>query len=165
VNHLREIGNKNRDNIDTLGRAVSRFMVSSKFYRWDDSFVSGIRLIDARHKRLFEAVNRLIDACEQGKGKEELAKSLTFLSNYTVKHFSEEEALQLKYGYAEYPAHHQLHEDFKKTVQEFSAELDSKGASEELIERLKKEVGGWLVTHVKVVDLKMAAIIRKNGAG
>jgi hypothetical protein len=25
-------------------------------------------------------------------------------------------------------------------------------------------VGGWLVTHVKVVDLKMAAVIRENGA-
>jgi hemerythrin-like metal-binding protein len=165
VERLREIGNKNRNNIEDLGKAVSHFMISSKFYRWDDSFVSGVRLIDARHKRLFEAVNRLIDACEQGKGKEELAKSLTFLSNYTVKHFSEEEALQQKYGYAEYPEHRQLHEGFKETVREFAAELDSKGPSEELIERLKREVGGWLITHVKVVDLKMAAIIRANGAG
>jgi methyl-accepting chemotaxis protein len=164
VEHLREIGNKNRDNIEALGNAVSPFMISSKFYRWDDSFVSGVRLIDARHKRLFEAVNRLIDACEQGKGKEELEKSLVFLSNYTIKHFSEEEALQQKYGYAEYPAHRALHEAFKKTVREFAAELKSKGPSEDLIERLKREVGGWLVTHVKVVDLKMAAIIKANGA-
>jgi hemerythrin-like metal-binding protein len=164
VERLREIGNKNRDNIDTLGKAVSPFMISSKFYHWDDSFVSGVRLIDSRHKRLFEAVNRLIDACEQGKGKEELAKSLVFLSDYTVKHFSEEEALQQKYGYAEYPAHRQLHENFKKTVGDFAAELDSNGPSEELVEKLKKEVGGWLVTHVKVEDLKMAAAIREKGA-
>jgi hemerythrin-like metal-binding protein len=164
VEHLREIGNKNRDNIDILGGAVSSFMISSEFYRWDDSFVSGVRLIDARHKRLFEAINRLIDACEQGKGKEELAKSLMFLSDYTIKHFSEEEALQQKYGYGEYPAHHQLHENFKKTVRDFAAELDSNGPSEELVERLKKEVGGWLITHVKAVDLKMAAIIKANGA-
>jgi methyl-accepting chemotaxis protein len=164
VEHLREIGNKNRDNIDTLGKAVSHFMISSEFYRWDDSFVSGVRLIDIRHKRLFEAVNRLIDACEQGKGKEELAKSLAFLADYTVKHFSEEEALQRKYGYAEYPAHRDIHEAFKKTVVAFAAELELRGPSEELVEKLKREVGGWLVTHVKVVDLKMAAAIRANGA-
>jgi hemerythrin-like metal-binding protein len=164
VEHLREIGNKNRDNIDTLGKAVSPFMISSEFYRWDDSFVSGIRLIDSRHKRLFEAINRLIDACEQGKGKEELVKSLMFLSDYTVKHFSEEEALQQKYGYAEYSAHHDIHEAFKKTVRAFAAELELQGPSEELVEKLKREVGGWLVTHVKVVDLKMAAIIKANGA-
>jgi hemerythrin-like metal-binding protein len=164
VEHLREIGDKNRNNIDTLGKAVSPFMISSEFYRWDDSFASGIRLIDSRHKRLFEAINRLIDACEQGKGKEELAKSLMFLSNYTVKHFSEEEALQQKYGYTGYPAHRQLHENFKKTVGDFAAELDSNGPSEELVERLKKEVGDWLVTHVKAVDLKVTAILKANGA-
>jgi methyl-accepting chemotaxis protein len=164
VERLREIGNKNRDNVDALGKAVSHFVISSGFYRWDDSFVSGVRLIDIRHKRLFEAVNRLIDACEQGKGKEELAKSLSFLADYTIKHFSEEEALQQKYGYAEYPAHHNLHEGFKKTVREFASELELQGPSEELVERLKREVGGWLVTHVKVVDLKMAAAIRANGA-
>jgi hemerythrin-like metal-binding protein len=164
VEHLREIGSRNRDNIDALGKAVAPFMISSKFYRWDASFVSGVRLIDARHKRLFETVNRLIDACEQGKGKEELSKSLAFLSNYTIKHFSEEEALQQKYGYAEFPAHRQLHENFKKTVQNFAAELNSAGPSDELIERLKKEVGGWLVTHVKAVDLKMAEFIKTKGA-
>jgi hemerythrin-like metal-binding protein len=164
IEHLREIGNKNRRNIETLGKVVSPFIISSEFYHWDDSFVSGVRLIDARHKRLFEAVNRLIDACEQGKGKEELAKSLAFLSDYTVKHFSEEEALQQKYGYAEYSAHRDLHEGFKKTVQEFAAKMELQGPSEELVERLKREVGGWLVTHVKVADLKMAAAIRANGA-
>jgi hemerythrin-like metal-binding protein len=164
VEHLREIGNKNRNNVDALERAVSPFVISTEFYRWDDSFVSGVRLIDIRHKRLFEAVNRLIDACEQGKGKEELAKSLVFLADYTVKHFSEEEALQRKYGYAEYSAHRDIHEAFKKTVAAFAAELELQGPSEELVEKLKREVGGWLVTHVKVVDLKMAAAIKANGA-
>jgi methyl-accepting chemotaxis protein len=161
---LKEIGGKNRANIETLGKAVSRFTISSEFYRWDDTFVSGVRLIDVRHKRLFETVNRLIDACEQGKGEKELANSLAFLLDYTVKHFSEEEELQKKYGYPEYEAHHKMHEDFKQTVRNFAAELKTKGPSNALIDRLKKEVGGWLVTHVKVVDLKMAAMIRANGA-
>jgi methyl-accepting chemotaxis protein len=164
VGRLREIGDKNRENIDTFGKALSSFMVSSKFYQWDSSFVSGVRLIDARHKRLFEAVNRLIDACAQGRGKEELAKSLTFLANYTVKHFSEEEALQQKYGYSEYPAHREIHEAFKRTVRDFAGELNSSGPSEELINKLKKEVGNWLITHIKIMDLKMAEVIKANGA-
>jgi hemerythrin-like metal-binding protein len=163
VEHLREIGGKNRSNIETLGRAISQFTISSKFYRWDDSFVTGIKLIDARHQRLFEAVNRLLDACDQGKGEEELAKSLAFLSAYTVKHFSEEEALQRKHGYPEYQAHRQLHENFKKTVQLCADELQSRGPSGEMLERLKKEVGGWLVTHVKVVDIKLAAFLKSAG--
>ncbi|GHV86683.1 hypothetical protein AGMMS50230_22910 [Spirochaetia bacterium] len=164
VDHLKQIGGKNKANIDALNKAVDRFAVSSQFYRWDDSFVTNVKLIDARHKRLFEAINRLLDACQQGKGREELAKSLAFLSNYTVKHFSEEEVLQKKYGYPEIEGHHKLHEAFKKTVRELAEELETKGASEALIERLKKEVGGWLVIHVKQVDIKMAEILRSNGA-
>jgi methyl-accepting chemotaxis protein len=163
VEYLREIGDKNRDNLETLGKAVSHFTISSKFYRWDDSFVTNIRIIDARHRRLFETINRLIDACDQGKGQEVLAKSLAFLSDYTIKHFSEEEELQQKYGYPEYVAHRQLHENFKKTVREFAAELEAKGPSEDLIAKLKKEVGGWLVTHVKAVDAKLAAFLRAAG--
>ncbi|MDR1862402.1 MAG: bacteriohemerythrin [Treponema sp.] len=164
VEHLREIGGKNRSNIETLGRVVSRFTISSSYYKWDDSFVTGIKLIDARHKRLFEAVNRLLDACDQGKGSEELTKALAFLSDYTVKHFSEEEALQQKYRYPEYPAHHQLHEAFKKTVRDCAAAISSQGPSEEILELIKKEVGGWLVTHVKVVDIKLAAFLKSAGA-
>ncbi|MDR2662560.1 MAG: bacteriohemerythrin [Treponema sp.] len=164
VERLREIGGQNRENIETFGKALDPFMISSRFYQWDSSFVSGVRLIDARHKRLFEAVNRLIDACSQGRGKEELAKSLAFLSNYTVKHFSEEEELQQKYGYPEYPAHRAIHEAFKKTVQEFAGELNSKGPTQELIDKLKKEVGNWLITHIKIVDLKMAEFIKAKGA-
>ncbi|MDR2471329.1 MAG: bacteriohemerythrin [Treponema sp.] len=164
VKRLKEIGNKNRANIETLGKAISRYSVSSKYYRWDDSFVTHVNLIDARHQRLFEAINRLLDACEQGKGQEELRKSLAFLSNYTVKHFSEEEVLQKRYGYPDIEGHHQLHEAFKETVRHLASDLEANGPSEELIERLKKEVGGWLVIHVKQVDIKMAQILRDNGA-
>jgi methyl-accepting chemotaxis protein len=163
VEHLREIGGKNRSNIEILGKATSQFAISSKYYQWDDSFVTGIKLIDARHMRLFETVNRLLDACDQGKGQEELTKSLAFLTEYTIKHFSEEEALQQKYGYPEYQAHRQIHENFKKTVGEFAQELKAKGPSQAMLEQIKTQVGGWLVTHVKVVDTKLGTFLKSIG--
>ncbi|MDR2080157.1 MAG: bacteriohemerythrin [Treponema sp.] len=163
VEHLREIGGKNRHNIETLGNAISRFAISSRYYQWDDSFVTGVKLIDARHIRLFETVNRLLDACDQGKGQEELAKSLAFLTEYTIKHFSEEEALQQKYGYPEYQAHRQIHEDFKKAVGEFAQELKAKGPSQAMLEQIKTQVGGWLVTHIKVMDAKLGAFLKSVG--
>jgi hemerythrin-like metal-binding protein len=163
VEHLREIGGQNGSNIEALGNAVSQFAISSNYYQWDDSFVTGIKLIDARHIRLFETVNRLLDACEQGKGQEELTKSLAFLTEYTIKHFSEEEALQRKYGYPEYQAHLQIHENFKKTVGEFARELEAKGPSQEMLEQIKTQVGGWLVTHIKLVDTKLGAFLTSAG--
>ncbi|MDR0710091.1 MAG: bacteriohemerythrin [Spirochaetaceae bacterium] len=164
MEHLREAGGKNIRNVETLGKAVSQISISSNYYQWDNSFVTGIKLIDARHKRLFEMVNRLLDACDQGRGQTELAKSLDFLVNYTVKHFSEEEALQRQYGFPGFEGHRQLHENFKKTVGEFGRELKTRGPSQEMLERIKTQVGGWLVTHVKSVDSKMAASLKSAGA-
>jgi hemerythrin len=114
--------------------------------------------------RLFETVNRLLDACDQGRGQEELAKSLAFLINYTVKHFSEEEALQQQYGYPGFREHRQIHENFKQAVGEFEKELNSRGPSEAMLEQIKIQVGGWLVTHVKSEDIKMAAFLKSAGA-
>jgi hemerythrin len=164
VERLREIGDKNIRNIDTLGNALSRISISSKYYKWDDSFVTGVKLIDVRHMRLFETVNRLLDACDQGRGQEELTKSLAFLINYTVKHFSEEEALQQQYGYPGFREHRQIHENFKKAVGEFVRELNARGPSEEMLEQIKIQVGGWLVTHVKSEDIRMAAFLKSAGA-
>jgi methyl-accepting chemotaxis protein len=164
VERLREIGGKNIHNIETLGKAISKINISSKYYKWGDSFVTGIKLIDARHMRLFEMVNRLLDACDQGRGHEELEKSLAFLINYTVKHFSEEETLQQQYGYPGFQAHRQIHENFKKTVGEFARKLNSQGSSPEMLEQIKIQVGGWLVTHVRGEDIKMAAFLKSAGA-
>jgi hemerythrin len=126
--------------------------------------VTGIKLIDLRHKRLFETVNRLLDACDQGRGQEELSKSLAFLINYTVKHFSEEEALQQQYGYPGLEAHRRIHENFKKAVGEFARELNAQGPSQAMLEQIKIQVGGWLITHVKMEDIKMAAFLKSAGA-
>jgi methyl-accepting chemotaxis protein len=164
VERLREIGDKNIRNIETLGKAISQISISSRYYKWDDSFVTGVKLIDARHMRLFETINRLLDACDQGRGQEELSNSLAFLINYTVKHFSEEEALQQQYGYPGFPAHRQIHENFKKTVGEFARELNSRGPSQEMLEQIKIQVGGWLIRHVKSEDIKMAAFLKSAGA-
>ncbi|MDR0585085.1 MAG: bacteriohemerythrin [Treponema sp.] len=164
VERLREIGGQNLRNIETLGKAISQISISSKYYKWDNSFVTGIKLIDARHKRLFETVNRLLDACDQGRGQEELSKSLAFLINYTVKHFSEEEALQQQYGYPGLEDHRRIHENFKKSVGEFARELESQGPSQAMLEQIKIQVGGWLITHVKKEDIKMAAFLKSAGA-
>jgi methyl-accepting chemotaxis protein len=163
MGRLREIGDKNIHNVETLNQAVSEISISSKYYQWNDSFVTGIKLIDARHRRLFEMVNRLLDACDQGRGQEELTRSLTFLVNYTVKHFAEEEYLQRKHGYPGFQNHFKIHENFKKTVGEFGRELQIQGPSQAMLERIKTQVGGWLVTHVKSEDIKMAAYLTSVG--
>jgi hemerythrin len=131
-------------------------------YIWDGSLITGVELIDTQHEQLFDAINELLEICRTGKGVEEIKKSIDFLNDYTIKHFFEEERIQQKYGYPDYPAHRQYHESFKATVRDLSHRLILKGATEELVNEVQSSVGDWLVNHIKVQDFKLVKHIKSK---
>jgi methyl-accepting chemotaxis protein len=174
VREVNEAGGKNKTNIDSLVEEVSRFKVSrsvalannavTEEYVWDETFATGNETIDRQHKTLFDALNRLLAAMRKGNAgaKAELKNALDFLSDYTVKHFFEEEQIQQHAGYPDYPNHHRLHEDFKATVQALGHELIMKGASETLLIEVRKKIGNWLVAHIKGQDVRLGRYLREN---
>ncbi|MDR2392740.1 MAG: hemerythrin family protein [Treponema sp.] len=129
-------------------------------YRWDSTLETGHEIIDTQHKQLFEAINNLLDTCHGEKGSEELTKKLDFLNTYTIKHFFDEERIQQKYHYPDYPKHKQYHETFKNTVKDLTHRLIWSGPSEELIKEVYSSIGDWLVSHIKIQDFKLAKYIR-----
>jgi methyl-accepting chemotaxis protein len=131
-------------------------------FPWDRSLETGHKVIDGQHRQLFAAINGLLDAFRNGKGKEELVKALNFLQDYTIKHFSDEEELQKQCGYPDYPNHHKLHEGLTAVVKELNRKLSVQGISDELIREVHQNVGVWLVTHIKAQDTKLAAYIRSK---
>ncbi|MDR1353893.1 MAG: hemerythrin family protein [Treponema sp.] len=132
-------------------------------YEWDDSLLTGQKTIDDQHKNLFAAVNNLLETAESGKGEADIKKSLDFLTDYTIKHFFDEQALQQKYNYPDYQNHVKYHEEFKATVRDLSHQLILKGSSKALVDELCKKFGDWLVNHIKIQDKKFAAYIREKG--
>jgi len=131
-------------------------------YTLDDSFLTGCELIDGQHGQLIKAVNALLDTCEEGKGGEELTKSLEFLNQYTINHFFDEEQLLKKHNYTDFYHHHQYHESFTKKVRDFSRQYALEGSSDDLIEKMEKQLGSWLVEHIKGQDFRWAEELRKK---
>ena len=129
-------------------------------YTFDKSLETGNPAIDSQHRELIDATNRLLSACSVGKGRTEIETTLKFLSDYVVKHFGDEEALQLKYKYPDYQVHKKLHEEFKATVRKIVAEYEETGATITLVSKVNSAVGGWLITHIKTIDKKLAEYIR-----
>jgi hemerythrin-like metal-binding protein len=125
-------------------------------YVMDGSFLTGCGAVDAQHRQLFEAINSLMEVCENGADTEGLKKSLHFLSNYTIKHFFDEEQLLKKYGFSGLDGHHQFHEAFKQVVRDLSHEFILKGASETLVNEVEKKIGAWLIEHIKGQDFRWA---------
>lgn len=131
-------------------------------YDWDESLVTGNELIDSEHKELFKKINNLLEACASGRGRNEIAETVKFLSDYTKKHFDDEEKLQRKYGYPDRKNHKKYHEGFKRTIRKIGEQLEEEGPTVLLVGKINSSVGGWLVNHIKREDVKVAAHIRKH---
>jgi hemerythrin len=130
-------------------------------YAWSKDLETGNALIDEQHKKLITAVNALLDACAAGAGRTKLNDTMKFLSDYTGKHFGDEEKLQLQTKYPDYVNHKKLHDGFKTVVRDLSLQLQKEGPTITLVGKVNASIGNWLITHIKREDTKVAAHIHK----
>jgi len=129
---------------------------------WSKELEIGDETIDMQHKDLIEKFNAFMSACTAEQGQEELESSLDFLCEYTVKHFTDEEALQRRINYPEYKKHKQLHDEFQVRVANLADLFKQKGPSDAIVARISTDVGEWLITHVKWEDTKLASYLKKD---
>jgi len=132
-------------------------------YQWDSSLETGHVKIDNQHKQLISALNNIIESSQQGKGRDEIFKTLDFLTGYTVMHFSTEEKLMEQYVYSDFAIHKRYHDDFKKTVGDLTQRLINEGPTEDLIGIVTTTIGNWLLNHIKGDDFRMAAYVKSKG--
>lgn len=125
-------------------------------YAFTPDLETGNMLIDSQHKELINAINKLLDACSQGKGRDQLKDTAAFLLNYTKRHFADEEKLQEQINYADKINHKRYHTEFVKAVNQLVAELDAQGATIVMVGKINTVVAGWLLNHIKTEDVKVA---------
>ena len=132
-------------------------------YHWDTSLETGHAKVDNQHKQLITALNSIIEASQQGKSKDEIFRTLDFLTGYTVMHFSTEEKLMVTYHYPDYLIHKRYHDEFKGTVGELTQQLIKEGPTETLIGSVTQTIGSWLLNHIKGDDFRMATFVKSKG--
>jgi hemerythrin-like metal-binding protein len=109
--------------------------------------------IDEDHRKLIEIFNMLNHAVTDGESPDYLAAILEELVNFTAWHFSHEERLMLKHGYAGLEDHRQEHRELiksAKALQEKIQAADNTIADED-IEYLEH----WVTEHILTDDMKM----------
>lgn len=127
---------------------------------WKDRFAIGIPEVDAQHKELCDKVDELYAACTNGKGTAEISKTLDFLEKYTIKHFAEEEKIQLQIKYPNYMQHKTMHTDFTKQVAKAKKELTDAGLSTPMVINVTNIVSNWLVNHIMKEDSQLRSYIK-----
>lgn len=129
-------------------------------YRWVKELESGNTTIDARHKEMFDAFNTLFDACARGKGKAELLRTLEFLCEYADKHLVEEEQLMLKHDYPDYAVHRAQHSILRRQITAVIEDYRQSDISRSIVAKVNSIMSSWLVEHVLVWDVRLAAYLR-----
>ena len=129
-------------------------------YQWDSTLESGYEKVDNQHKQLVTALNNLIAASADGKGDKAVMQTLDFLTGYAIKHFADEEQLQVDYNYPDYLNHKRIHDEFKSVVNDFIQRVMKEGPTVELIDLVSNSVGAWLLNHIKGDDFRMAAFVQ-----
>ena len=129
---------------------------------WKDDLTIGVPAIDKQHKMLCEAIDRLLEACKGGKGREEIISTMTFLEQYTVRHFHDEEILHRQSGYPKVVEHKAMHDDFIKKVKELKQEIISEGATIVTVGKVNTLIIDWLFNHIRKVDQELEKYINKK---
>ena len=131
-------------------------------YTWNKDLETGNPMIDRQHKQLISCINDLLDACSQGKGRDKILETMQFLQDYTIKPFGDEEALQKRTGYPDYPNHKKYHETFKKTVKDIIAEMKTTGPTVALVAKVNTSIASWFINHIKREDTKVAKHVSQS---
>ena len=128
-------------------------------YVWTESLSTGDPTVDEHHKTLIAAVNNLMQAMTAGKGKEHIEEILADMAEYVNMHFGYEEECMEKYQCPVAAANKDAHEKFVDTFDAFWEEFRKTGPTAELVLKVKKELGDWLVNHIASIDTGLAGCI------
>ena len=129
---------------------------------WTPDLAVGVDEIDSQHRKLFEAVNKLMTAMWEGKGKEETGNLLTFLSDYVMTHFTMEEGLMKALEYPAYIRHKSMHNQFTEELAALKKKYDRGEIDSSSCITVLDGTCEWLRNHISKVDKALGTFIKSS---
>jgi len=118
-------------------------------------------LIDEQHQALIACFNHLHAAMDKGRAREEVRRTLMFLTNYTVQHFRMEEDLMEQQGYPDTPRHKRWHHDLVVQLSGLMDRYVTHGPAA-LTASTLDFLAGWLTEHIQGEDIRLAEFLRSR---
>lgn len=127
---------------------------------WNSTLSVGDTQIDKQHKELIDNIEKLKTIDSNNINQKEIENLLNFIKNYTVKHFAYEEKIMKKCNYPDFQKHHDIHESFKKDINDCISNLKAKNYNKMYLSSIKIKLGSWLVSHIMHEDKKYTKYIK-----
>ncbi len=128
-------------------------------YKWLPEYSCSNESIDDDHKKLFDILNKLLEAMKERKSKEVLGQIILELSKYSEEHFEREEKIFLKSNYPNKDIHIQKHKEFVEKVNQLYKDYNSGKIALSLDTALF--IKDWLVNHILKTDKEYSKYIEK----
>jgi len=137
-----------------------------EIFPWNSNFETGIPEIDQQHQRLVGLLNVLVKHLAYQADAPSIDTVLTELKDYTVYHFSTEEAIWEKAfngdGWLQW--HKDSHGEFVDKIQQMLT--DSQGKDyDEAVEQIVTFLTHWLALHIIESDKRMAKVALALSSG
>lgn len=133
-----------------------------KKIEWNSNLLTGIELIDTQHQELFNRINRLVDAIDQGQEQKEVLDTIQFLESYILTHFQDEQELMKREEYPQFTAHRDAHDEYIRIVKNIREEYKSHGITLNLAFKIQSRIIDWLIQHVTTVDVSLSQWIQSK---
>ncbi len=143
-----------------------------EFVQWTPAIAVNVETFDGHHQKLFDLINRLYKAMQEGQSKQALAGIFDDLLDYTGYHFGTEIRTMEHFGYPMCPQHQVEHRKLVEQAVELrkQLDLDRPMIAVEVMEFLRD----WVTNHIKACDKlysdffqdkDVAAFVRSLDAG
>jgi len=128
---------------------------------WTPDLSVGIEVIDAQHKRIVEYINLLHEA-RLRNDKEAIARVIEELVDYTLSHFSFEEAMMEEAKYRFVAPHKKVHELFVRRVSEYQQRFKMGEDVATVAADMQNTLVTWLMNHIKREDMDYGPAVRAS---
>jgi hemerythrin len=130
-------------------------------FGWTEDLATGIDAIDSQHQELCACIQALVDQAEGDDSREAATSTIDFLQRYVVEHFRAEEGLMAASDYPYTDRHQLMHESFVADFIRIRRAYERGGATPEIIDDIRCNIGQWIHDHIGGVDKKLGTYISK----
>ena len=133
-----------------------------QIYKWSEALRTNVDKIDNDHKLIINKAQELTEAMQQGKGKQQIVETLTFLQKYVKTHFAEEEVMQQKSHFKDFETHKKNHTYFISELDKLSDKIKLDPTSTVNVIELNRLISGWFMNHIQKMDVEVAKHINST---
>lgn len=134
----------------------------SEFYVWTEAELGlNVADMDKEHQQLIDRMNALYRGAQNKLPANELQGLIDDLAQFTVKHFSDEEAYMESVNFPGLATHKIIHQQLLTQFQGYVDEFKkTKNISPSFFNFLKV----WLTSHIRGIDMKYSVFLKKKPA-